>query len=871
VTEDIPARLKEALRDRYTIDHEIGRGGMATVYLARDLKHERQVAVKVLRPELAAALGGDRFNQEIKIAANLTHPHILPLHDSGEADGFLYYVMPHIEGESLRDKLAHEGELPIAEAVRILRDVVDALSEAHEHGVVHRDIKPDNVLLTRHHALVTDFGVAKALNEATGRQQLTTEGVTLGTPTYMSPEQAAGDPHVDHRADIYAVGAVAYELLTGRPPFIGATPQEVLAAHVTQTVEPVTKHREAVPPALEQLVMRCLEKKAADRWQTADELLPHLEALTTPSGGMTPTGTMPVDRVAKRRWMMAAAVAGVAIIMTVIGVVAFMPRGSAVALDPDHVVVAVFRNETGDPSLDQLGARIGHWITQGLQRAAIPATPWDQALQSWEHVLTEVEAERITDPVRALAEWTGAGTVVSGAVYLDGDSVEVQVNVTDASLGLPVGSLDPVIGSLDAQRELIEGLRQRVMALFAIRFEAAVPVLANELGNPPTFEAYQAFAEGWRHHSRGDNDESFQYYLRATELDSTWAYPFLRMFSALANLGRRAELDSVITVAEGFGERLTPYEDAVVEARRAGADGNFERALEGWRRVAQLAPGSPDHFILATVLLARNRPDEAVTVMRSFDPDRGWVRDWQQYWRYLGNGLYMLGEYEEMHDAAQRAVEIDPDRRAGVRGFQAVSLAALGRLPELNEILGDMTSTSDGRTVPSELVHTVEVLRANGHHEVAGEVLQRISDWFEGLSSGHKSASDNRLWYSWLLFLAGQQEDALRELEALVNEYPDSVTYRGKRGFVAAISKDAERAAEDDEWLAGLDWLVLRGSNTYWRGVIAGALGEPGRAVMLLQQAYEQGFSHSWYDMARSELDPLRDYPAFQELIRPKG
>ena len=178
-----------------------------------------------------------------------------------------------------------EGELPVAECVRILRDVVDALSHAHKHNVVHRDIKPDNVMLSERHALVPDFGVAKAVSETTGRQKLTTEGVALGTPAYMSPEQAAADKHIDHRADIYAVGAVAYELLTGRPPFTGTTQQEILAAQVTQVADPVTKYRETVPPALAQLVMRCLAKKPADRWQSAEELLSQLEVLATPSGG----------------------------------------------------------------------------------------------------------------------------------------------------------------------------------------------------------------------------------------------------------------------------------------------------------------------------------------------------------------------------------------------------------------------------------------------------------------------------------------------------------------------------------------------------------------------------------------------------------
>jgi serine/threonine-protein kinase len=344
---DVLERLKSALSDRYTIERELGSGGMATVYLAEDVKLHRKVAVKVLRPELAAALGPDRFVQEIDIAAKLTHPHILGLHDCGEAGGFLYYVMPYVEGQSLRDKLAQEGELPIAEAVRILRDVVDALSDAHEHGVVHRDIKPDNILLTKHHALVTDFGVAKAVSEATGAHQLTTEGVALGTPSYMSPEQAAADKHIDHRADIYAVGVVAYELLTGRTPFLGTTPQMILSAHMTDTPEPVTKYRESVPPALEQLVMKCLEKKAADRWQSAEELLPQLEALATPSGGITPTGTMPVDRVVKRRWMMAGAAAGV-VAVAVIAVA----LSQLVAPGPITITTSNIRAVTSEPGLE---------------------------------------------------------------------------------------------------------------------------------------------------------------------------------------------------------------------------------------------------------------------------------------------------------------------------------------------------------------------------------------------------------------------------------------------------------------------------------------------------------------------------------------
>src|SRR5215211_5748676 len=302
-------RVSGALSSTYRIERELGSGGMATVYLAEDLRHHRPVAVKVLRPELAATLGPERFLQEIETAARLQHPHILPVHDSGEACGFLYYVMPYVEGESLRTRLAKQGELPIHDAVKILLEVTDALAYAHEHGVVHRDIKPDNVLLSGRHALVTDFGVAKAVSEATGRHTLTTAGVALGTPTYMAPEQAAAERHTDHRVDLYALGAMGYELLAGRPPFVASTAQEVLAAHVTRAPEPLQALRPSCPPMLAQLIMRCLEKKPSDRPQSADELLPILETVATPSGGVTPTETRPTRAVRRGRPVAAAAVA----------------------------------------------------------------------------------------------------------------------------------------------------------------------------------------------------------------------------------------------------------------------------------------------------------------------------------------------------------------------------------------------------------------------------------------------------------------------------------------------------------------------------------------------------------------------------------
>ena len=294
---DLLDRLQSAVGDTYRIQRELGGGGMSRVYLAEEVDLGRRVVIKLLPPEMGAGVNVDRFRREIQLAAKLQHPHIVPLLTAGSKDDLLYYVMPFIEGESLRAKLVREGELPIGETLRILRDVLDALSHAHQHNVVHRDIKPDNVLLSGKHAVVTDFGVAKAVSSSTGETSLTSLGVALGTPAYMAPEQAAANPNVDHRADIYAVGVLAYEMLSSEPPFSGSNPQAILSAHVMEPPAAVTTHRTAVPDALNEFVMRCLEKKPADRWQRADDMIPHVETMLTPSGGVTPTATQPVPAV----------------------------------------------------------------------------------------------------------------------------------------------------------------------------------------------------------------------------------------------------------------------------------------------------------------------------------------------------------------------------------------------------------------------------------------------------------------------------------------------------------------------------------------------------------------------------------------------
>ncbi len=385
---DSIARLLTALSDRYTIERELGAGGMATVYLARDLKHERFVALKVLRPELGAVIGIERFLSEIRVTAGLQHPHILPLFDSGQAEGLIYYAMPHVEGETLRSRLDRERQLPIGEAVDITKAVGSALDYAHRRGVVHRDIKPENILFQDGQAVVADFGIALALTAAGGKR-LTETGLSLGTPYYMSPEQAMGDRQVDARTDIYSLGCVLYEMLAGEPPYTGPTAQAVVARILTERPRELRLLRDRVPPALERAVAKSLARLPADRYVTAAKFS---EALT--AAGIEPWGEPAVERSvasditaerdsARRRRPVLARFAPWIVAVLALVVAAFgwlRPRGEQPGQDPGVVSTEEFQRILAADQAVVLDSRphleysISH-IPGALNVAARPGVP----------------------------------------------------------------------------------------------------------------------------------------------------------------------------------------------------------------------------------------------------------------------------------------------------------------------------------------------------------------------------------------------------------------------------------------------------------------------------------------------------------------
>ena len=410
--------LTDALSDRYRIERELGAGGMATVYLARDVKHDRNVAIKVLRPELAAALGAERFLAEVKITARLDHPHILTLIDSGNVDGTLFYVMPFVRGESLRARLAREKQLGIDEALTITRHIASALDYAHRQGVIHRDIKPENILLHEGEAFLTDFGIALAVSEA-GRDRLTGTGLSLGTPSYMSPEQAAGDRDVDARSDIYALGAVTYEMLAGEPPVTGATAQAMIAKLMTERPTSLRVLRDTVPPAVDFAVMRALAKAPIDRFATAREFS---NALVSNSGATAHS----TPRASATRWKLPALATGLLIFV----VSAFLLRqrlssGEAQSAGSIRsIAVLPLDNYSADSTQDYFAEGMTDELTSDLATISqLRVTSRGSAMQF---------KGKSRPPTPEIAKALNVDAIVEGSVTRAGDRVRITAQLIDA-------------------------------------------------------------------------------------------------------------------------------------------------------------------------------------------------------------------------------------------------------------------------------------------------------------------------------------------------------------------------------------------------------------------------------------------------------
>ena len=672
-------RLEAAIGAAYHLERELGGGGMSRVFVATDTALGRKVVVKVLPPEMAAGVNVDRFRREIQLAASLQHPHIVPLHAAGQAGDLFFYTMPMVEGDTLRARLARESEIPVNDAVRILRDVADALAHAHAHGVVHRDIKPDNVLISGRHAMVTDFGVAKAISESTGQSSLTSAGLALGTPAYMAPEQAAADPHVDHRADIYALGALAYEMLTGRPPFVGPSPQMVLAAQVTQSPEPLAAKRPSCPPALAALVMRCLEKRPADRWQSADELVRQLELMATPSGGLAPTAAVPAAGRSRTTRVWVASVAAAAALVA--GAYLIKARGSArPAEDTRSIAVLPLANVGGDAKHEYFSDGMTDELATALGR--IPGLRVASRTSSYTF---KGKSANVGEIGRALH----VETVLEGTVRREGDLLRVSVQLTKVSDGFALWSDTyerPAKDVFRVQDDVARSVADALSPTLGTR-SATAEARGSASRGTDDLEAYDLYLRGqflWHGRQSDGIRQAAEYFKQAIDLDPSFAraYAWLALTYALFPGYTEMERAEALPLVRQAAERALSIDSSLVEARVALGSalyqaGKYPEAEKQWREAIRLNPRYPTvHHWYGTMLVDIGRIQEAIEELsraRDLDPLSPIISS------NLSQPLAFAGRRDEAIAASRRAIELAPSV-VSMRMNAAVMWGTLGEI-----------------------------------------------------------------------------------------------------------------------------------------------------------------------------------------------
>jgi len=673
----VDAALAAALSDRYALEHELGRGGMATVYLAEDRKHGRRVAIKVLEPTLAASLGRDRFLREIQIAARLSHPHILPLIDSGESGGFLYYVTPHVPDGSLRDRLAVGAGLPLNDALRILREIGSALDYAHRQGFVHRDVKPENILFTDGHAVLADFGIARMCCEVEAAKDALTEiGLVLGTPEYMSPEQAAGDSEIGAASDAYSLACVAYELLAGEPPLHSDSPRATMARQVTEIPRPVRTHRPEVPTHVERAVSRALAKDPARRFATIGEFITALE--TAGSGTLAPAAERAI---------------------------AVLPFINA-SPEPDTEYLS---DGITDELIDALAKVGGLRVAARASVFALKGKPAD---------------------VRSTGARLGAAWVLEGTVRRAGPRLRItaQLSSTDDGRLLWSQRYDRQLDDMFAIQEeiattIVDTLRANALADLA----PAVPARRT-----PSVAAYGWYLKGrfaWNQRTQESVNEAIGYFEKAIAADPDYAaaYSGLADSYALSLDYRSMPVAEAFANAESYARQALALDDNVAEAHASLAwslfihDWNWEESGREFRRAVELDP----RYATARQwhsfwLVAHRRFDEAIAEVvkaAELDPSSVSIR------RSVGWVYYYSRRFEEARRHFERAVGMNPtaDETYWVFGL---ALAALHLWDEAEAAMREAIAISGG--APYNMAMLGYVLGRSGRHAEAEAVVDEL-------------------------------------------------------------------------------------------------------------------------------------------------
>jgi tetratricopeptide (TPR) repeat protein/tRNA A-37 threonylcarbamoyl transferase component Bud32 len=872
-------QLRDALSDRYRLERELGRGGMATVYLAQDLKHERLVALKVLHPELAYALGPERFLREIRLTARLDHPHILPVLDSGTDASLLWYTMPYVRGESLRECLRRETQLSLEMALEVAREIASALDYASREGVIHRDLKPENILLSEGQARVADFGVAKALG-ADG-EHLTETGMAVGTPAYMSPEQASGD-RVDARSDIYALGCVLYEMLAGEPPFTGRTAQAIVAKRMIDPVPSVRRLRPEVPEGVDAVLGRALAKIPADRFTSPAEFARALAERATPPASAATARTRRLTQI-----VTLGALGTVLATTVVLWSADLLGRHGT---DPKRVMVAMLGNRSGNPALEPVGLTAADYITRGLVQTGLVEVVDVGVLYVQGRGASGGPAEPL-----ALARRNGAGLVVAGSYDQSGDNLVFQASIVDPSTGRVLRALEPVQGPL-ARRELaLEALRQRVTVGLAGLVDPRLSQLTTPTTEPPTYAAYQAFVAGQSAYWSGNTEEGIAQFRRAGALDSTFLTAAVWVaLSGGDDYSGCHMTDSVGRALVSHRDQLTLMDRLLLDAQLADCRGDYATAA---RILSQPAPvlSRSSQFQMFRALFTRlaGRPREAVEILRRIDPehDLGWLPDSGKmlYRRDLAVPYHTLGDYRNELRVARALVREAPNQLSSIN-LETRALAGLGKTSDVLErveralklapdplMIYPLAKLTVGRRMlvdtPGRLCYEAALeLQAHGHPEAARRAAERGVTWHRTQPTEEQRQPEYRYTLARLLELLGRYDEATSLLQGLAAEDSSNVDYSGALGMLAARRGDRTGAERIDQRLALLSRPYYFGYPVYYRAQIAALLGERDRAVRLLRDAVARGAVDAW-DHLHSEpaFAALHGYPPFDEVLRPKG
>jgi len=861
---------------RYQIIEEIGKGGMGRVYKVHDTKIKEKIALKLIKPEIAKDKKTiERFNNELRLARKIRHKNVCQMFDLGEDKGTQFITMEFVPGQDLKGLIRQTGQLAAGTTINLAMQICDGLTEAHKLGIVHRDLKPSNIMIDKEGDVrIMDFGIARSL-EAKG---ITGAGVMIGTPEYMSPEQVEGK-ETDHRSDIYSLGVILYEMVTGRVPFEGDTPFTIGVKHKSEIPQSPKEINSQIPDDLNDVILKCLEKDKEKRYQSAEEVRSELENLEK--------GIPTTERIVPERKPITSKQITVTfglkklfipslIILAAIVIAFILFRGPRIEVDPNRVVVAIFENQTGDNSLDPLGRMASDWISQRIsQTGDIEVVPTMSIIQAYSMLYSEPGVPQNAKILRTLTKDTGAGTMVTGAYYLTNQELHFQAHITDVKHQKLIHSLDPVKGGLDSKMDIIQLLSKRVLDTLAAYFDNTFIEPAITYRKPPVYEAYNEFLLGAEFFG-ADYDRAIQHFTRAAELDPSFLVPRLYTAVAWGNLERYEEAEAIIRSINKNRDQLSPFDCHILDWYAAYLGGKYEESIRFIIKAEKLAQKNPViNYIHGFCALEINRPLETVKTyakLNSVEPEILYRRP-SGFARIviLANAHHMLGNYKQELKEVRKGQKYDPNNWR-FYAYEARALAALGKIDAVQKVVNkSLEIVSSERTAGNVMLEAAWELRVHGHMEAYLEMARQAVEWYKSRHQIREVNEEMRHDLAKALYTAEKWDEAQSMFEELMEDYPENIEYQGRIGLLAARKDERDKALGISKELESIDRPYLYGEHTYMCARIASLLGEKEQAVILLRDAFAQGLLYGAYLHNEMDFEPLRNYKPFQELLKPKG